>query len=55
MQYFHNNLLAVNAKKTSACDGYIKNNNSNDNTMIGGKIFTSIYKTKFLGIIIDEN
>lgn len=36
---------------------YIKNNNSNDNinTMIGGKIFTSIYKTKFLGIIIDEN
>lgn len=36
---------------------YIKNNNSNDNinTMIFEQIFTSIYKTKVLGIIIDQN
>lgn len=56
-QYFHNNLLAVNAKKNCVMKFSIQNKNSSDNrtTMIKEIIVTSIYKTKFVGIIIVQN
>lgn len=55
-QYFHDNLLAVNAKKNCVLKCSIKNKNLNDNrtTMIKEIIVTSIDKTKFVGIIVQN-